>query len=240
MLAGPRGCKRRCAAAAGLGLGQERAPPAQNPAPMAFRHLSMLPALAAAAVLVAGCGESESHTTASTTPSSSGAETTTSNEQQTSTTPTTTTTQSQTQTSTTTTGGQAPQGSSSGGEPAFVEAGKGVEGLAGAEAALRAHGYTPVETATYKPQQTLRVLVGSSSSGEHAFFFVGNRYIGTDSKTASTQIAVTSEREGAVTVRYTLYSQGKPAGSSSVTFQLENGSLQAQQAIPPAAQRTAG
>lgn len=207
---------------------------------MSRPYLALLPALSAAA-LIAGCGGSESQSAATPAPTSSGAETATAREEPAATTTTSSSTPStQSQTTATTTTGKGSQGSSSGGEPAFVEAGKSSEGLAGAEAALRAHGYTAVETSTYKPQQTLRVLLGTSAAGRHAFFFVGNRYIGIDAKTASTQVAVVAQHEGSITLRYTLYGQGKPTGSATVTFDLENGSLQAQQPIPPAAQRTAG
>ena len=206
---------------------------------MTRRHLSLLFALAAVP-LAAGCGASESQSAATGTPTSTSAATSSTGEQPAA---TTTTSSSTTQTETgagTTTTTTTGQGGTSGGQPAFVEPGKTAEGVAAAEAALRAHGYTPFETATYKPQQTLRVLLGSKAGGENAFFFVGGRYIGTDSKTPSTQVSVVAQSEGSVTLRYTLYSQGKPAGSSTVTFQLENGSLQAQQTIPPPAKRTAG
>ena len=52
---------------------------------------------------------------------------------------------------------------------------------------MRAHGYTPNNTAEYHPTQTLRVLVGTRTGsgdgyGQQAFFFVNGRYIGTDAR----------------------------------------------------------
>jgi len=205
---------------------------------MARATPTILTALASLALL-AGCGESgQSASGSSTAPAAEGT-----HEHQTSSTPADTQPQ-QTPTTSTGTGTTAPssggESSSSGGAPAFVEPEKSSGGLAGAQATLRAHGFTAVETSTYKPQQTLRVLVGSGSGGENAFFFIGDRYIGTDSKTPSTHVAVVAQHEGAVTLRYTLFNAGQPAGSATVTFQLENGSLQAQQQIPAPAARTQG
>ena len=53
-------------------------------------------------------------------------------------------------------------------------------------------------------------------------------------------MAVAAQHEGSVTLRYTLYSHGHARRLSDGDVHLENGSLQAQQAIPPAARRTAG
>lgn len=223
----------------------------QKPQSMKLLPLTLFAAITSLA-LAAGCGGSEASSSRS---SGSGAQ---SGEQQTvggsEATTSTSSPETPTHPSTNTgpssggasSGGAAREetssgGASSGGEPAFVQPTKvNGEGLAGAEAALRAHGYTPVESSTYKPQQTLRVLVGSGDGGEHAFFFVGNRYIGVDSKSASTHVTVSSQNEGSVTLRYSLYSHGQPAGSAAVTFALEDGSLQPRRQIPPAAQRTLG
>jgi hypothetical protein len=197
-----------------------------------LRSLSAVAGVALVAVL-AGCGSSQS----SSGSADANTQATTSEQPavQTETATTNTATQPAPETTGTTT-----SGGSSGGEPAYVEPDKDPEGLAGAEAALRAHGYTPVETATYKPQQTLRVMLGSSAGGEHAFFFIGNRFIGTDSKTASTHLLVAAQHEGSVTLRYSLYKQGKPAGTATVTFLLEDGMLVPQQTVPPEASRTSG
>lgn len=196
-------------------------------------------ALAAAPLLLAGCGGGTSTRTvtvysaappAATTPSpaTTTAETTT--------TPTTTSTLETTTQQTVTTRTAS--------EPEFVE--HHVEGLAGASAKVRSLGYTPVDESQYHPHQTLRVLVGARDGvaggyQQLAFFFIGNRYIGTDVKVPSAKISIASQGESEVTVVYPLYRAGEsaccPASTTNVTFALENGHLMAQQTIPSAARR---
>ena len=114
---------------------------------------------------------------------------------------------------------------------------------------LKARGYTPAETSQYHPSQTLRVLVGTragSSDGydQQAFFFVGGRYIGTDTKEPSASVKVLSQSDTEVTLGYPLYRSGDPlaspsGGQATVHFQLNNGKLVALNPIPPASS-TAG
>jgi hypothetical protein len=89
----------------------------------------------------------------------------------------------------------------------------------------------------------LRVLIGtrtgsSAGNGQQAFFFIGGRYIGTDSKQPSAQIHVVSQGETEVTLAYTLSSSGG-AGTeqADVRFQLDNGQLTPLDPIPPASKR---
>lgn len=201
----------------------------------------------ALAALLGGCGGGTQTTTVASTPLPEGktAETTTATPR---TSTTTTTTPASTPTSTT----PAPGGTSSptttrtAGAPAFThEAGAGTstttstaEGLSGAEAVLRAQGYTASATSDYHPDQTLRVLVGThagsaAGSGQQAFFFVGNHYIGTDSKQPSAQVHVVSQSDTEVALAYAL----SGGAQATVRFQLNNGKLVPLGQIPPASSR---
>jgi len=126
-------------------------------------------------------------------------------------------------------------------EPAFTEQETHAQGLPGALATVRSLGYTPQDASDYHSGQTLRVLIGtrsSSGSGQLAFFFVGNHYIGTDVRVPSASISVAGQSEAEVTIAYALYRNGNPAGRQSVSFQLNNGKLQAMDPIPPALSAT--
>lgn len=132
-------------------------------------------------------------------------------------------------------------------EPEFVE--HHTEGLKGAAATVRALGYTPTDESEYHSDQTLRVLVGARNGqggyDQLAFFFIGNRYIGTDVKVPSAKIAVAGQSEADITIAYPLYKPGDKAccatgGTARVTFALENGRLVALQPIPPIARRNPG
>jgi LppP/LprE lipoprotein len=135
-------------------------------------------------------------------------------------------------------------------EPAFAEEeGKGSqsategEGLRAALAVVRAHGFRVEDTSDYHPNQTLRVLIGTgASSGDgydkQAFFFVDDRYIGTDASSPSAQVGVVSQGDTEVTLSYALYRPGDPmccpgGGEAKVRFQLNNGKLTALEQIPP-------
>src|SRR5207302_709259 len=83
-------------------------------------------------------------------------------------------------------------------------------GASGASAVLRARGFTPKDISEYHRSQTLRVLVGirtGSSDGhiQQAFFFVNDRYIGTDAKAPSATVKVVSQGDTEVTLAYSLY-----------------------------------
>jgi LppP/LprE lipoprotein len=140
-------------------------------------------------------------------------------------------------------------------EPAFAEgqqgsgsAGAGAEGLDAALAVVRAHGFLAENTATYHPNQTLRVLIGvggSSKSGQdrQAFFFLGGRYVGTDASSPSAQVSVVSQGDTEVTLAYALYRPGDQpccpgGGQAKVRFQLNNGQLMALEPIPPVSSST--
>src|ERR1700691_2920535 len=91
-------------------------------------------------------------------------------------------------------------------EPAFTQhGGTGAEEATGAEAAaaiatVKARGYTPNDTSEYHPNQTLRVLTATrtgSADGydQRAFFFVDDRYIGTDSSQPSASVRVVAQSD---------------------------------------------
>jgi cytoskeletal protein RodZ len=199
--------------------------------------------LASAAVLLAACGGGTKTVTVSSaplTPTSSTA--TPGTTQSTQTTPTQTSpTSSSTGTTGTSTTRSAP-------EPAFTQAETKAEGTSGADAVVRARGYTPNDPSQYHSDQTLRVLVGTrtgSADGyaQQAFFFVDGRYLGTDTKLPSATVKVISQADTEVTLGYALYRKGdalvNPSGGEAhVTFQLNNGKLVALQKIPPAASNT--
>jgi len=211
------------------------------------RHL--LSSLLAAAVVLTGavllgCGSKTKTVSATGTPApaQSTAATTTPATNQTGTTATSTTpTQS-------TTGSPAATPTRTAPEPAFTQKDSHAEGLSGAAAVVRAHGYTPNDTSEYREAQTLRVLIGTRTGsgdgyGQQAFFFVGGRYIGTDTKQASAKVKVVSESDTEVTLAYPLYRSGDPlsspsGGQATVQFQLNNGKLVPLGRIPPASRGT--
>jgi len=199
--------------------------------------------LASAAALLAACGGGTKTVTVSSaplTPTSSTA--TPSTTQSTQSTPTQTSSTSTTNTATGTSSTRSAP------EPAFTQGEAKAEGTSGAAAVVRAHGYTPNDTAQYHSDQTLRVLVGTragSADGyaQQAFFFVDGRYLGTDTKLPSATIKVVDQADTEVTLGYALYRKGdalvNPSGGEAhVTFQLNNGKLVALQKIPPAASNT--
>jgi LppP/LprE lipoprotein len=145
-------------------------------------------------------------------------------------------------------GTAAPATTRTASEPEFAQQEGHGEGLAGAVATVQARGYTPTETAQYHASQTLRVLVGtrtgsSDGYGQQAFFFVGGRFIGTDTKEPSATVKVISQGDTEVTLAYPLYRKGDPlsnpsGGQATVRFQLDNGKLTALDQIPPASSVT--
>lgn len=200
-----------------------------------MNHRRLLPSLllaATSAVGLAACGSSNNANTiapAATTPS---APATTSS-------PATTPPVTQTAPPTPTT----PQATRTSTAPAFVgpQPQAGSE-LATAVAAANRAGYSVRDTSTYKTDQTLRVLIGSRGGVEHAFFFVNDRYIGTDSASPSGALSVVAQNDTAVTLRYGLYRSGEqaPSSSKSVQFVLNNGRLTPLDTIPPVTSASGG
>ncbi len=129
-------------------------------------------------------------------------------------------------------------------EPQFAQGQSSSQEAQQAATVLQAHGYTPEDLSEYHPNQTLRALVGTRSGsadgyGQQVFFFVDDRFIGTDAKEPSASLKVVSQGETEATVAYRLYRPGDPLSSPSggqaiVHFQLNNGKLVALGTIPPA------
>jgi hypothetical protein len=200
----------------------------------AMRRLLTIAPLAL--VLLAGCGSQTKTVTVASAPTT-GATTNKQSTGTTSSTPAAPTTSS-TPASTSTTR-SAP-------EPSFTEPEQEAKTgtLGAAVAAVRAHGYTPNDTAEYHPGQTLRVLVGTRTGsgdgyGQQAFFFLDGRYLGTDAKEPSATLKVVSQNDTEVAIAYPLYRKSDPlccpgGGRRVVHFALNNGKLTPLDAIPPA------
>lgn len=132
--------------------------------------------------------------------------------------------------------------------PAFTKEATNSGGLDGAITVVKAHGFTPNATSDYHPDQTLHVLTATrTGSGDgyaqQAFFFVGDRYIGTDTSQPSAGVKVVSQGDTEVTLAYPLYRPHDPlccpgGGRATVRFQLNNGRLVALGTIPPASSTT--
>jgi hypothetical protein len=132
--------------------------------------------------------------------------------------------------------------------PAFTKEAGSSGGLSGAVAVVKAHGFTPNNTSDYRSGQTLRVLAATrTGSGDgytqQAFFFVGNRYIGTDTSQPSAGVKVVAQSDTEVTLAYPLYRPHDPlccpgGGQATVHFQLNNGHLVPLGTIPPSSSTT--
>jgi hypothetical protein len=115
--------------------------------------------------------------------------------------------------------------------------------LAAAEQVLDARGYAPLGERDWRPDQSLKVLLGVSRSAEpraeQAFFFVGDTFIGTDTKDPSAAIEVLDQDGDSVTLSYALYrpSDGIDApsgGTAEVTYAWDGSRLTPQDPIPSA------
>jgi hypothetical protein len=212
------------------------------------RSLVLLAGLVACLLALSGCGSS-----ATKTVSVSGALTTGTVGQPPVTTgttpsPSTTTTPKGTGTSTTEKGTETTTTRTTT-APAFTKESTSAEGLSAALTVVRAHGYNPANTSDYHSGQTLRVLVGTNAGSgdgyeQQAFFFIGNRYLGTDTSTPSANVKVVAQGDTEVTLAYSLYKPHDPlccasAGQATVRFQLNNGRLVPLDPIPPESSQTA-
>lgn len=113
-----------------------------------------------------------------------------------------------------------------------------------AEQTLDRHGYATLTERDFRPDQRLKVLIGvrrgvSDAGAQLAFFFVGDRFIGTDSTATSGRIAVTAQQDDAITLTYSLYRtgdtiDGPTGGSADVTFRWNGSALEPQSTIPTA------
>lgn len=194
----------------------------------------------AALLALAGCGSATKTVTVASSPAPV-----------TSTTAATTpppTTATQTTGTATTTAPAEPATTRTAPEPSFTEGeSHTAEGASAAAAVVSSHGFTARDTSEYHPSQTLRVLVGTRTSGttseQQAFFFVDGRYLGTDAKNPSGQITVVSQSDTEVAIAYGIYRQGDssccPSGGRQVVhFALDDGRLTALEEIPSLSSRT--
>lgn len=210
----------------------------------ARRHLPLLLATAAVVLATGGCGSSGTKTVSvsSELPANSGTQrASTTSTTKSSPTPTTTET-----TTTSTNGSGGAEATRTTTAPAFTKETTSGEGLGAAVALVKAHGYTAGETSTYRPEETLRVLVGtrtgsSDGYGQQAFFFVDGHYLGTDTSEPSASVKVVGQSDTEVTLAYPVYKAGdplsKPSGEKTVRFQLNNGRLVPLGQIPSASTR---
>lgn len=116
--------------------------------------------------------------------------------------------------------------------------------LAEAERLLDEKGYATLTARDWRPDQTLKVLLGIERSVEEprallAFFFVGETFIGTDTQEPSGAIEVVAQDGESVTLRYGLYRPGDSieapsGGSAEVTYAWDGRRLVPQDAIPTA------
>jgi hypothetical protein len=91
---------------------------------------------------------------------------------------------------------------------------------------------------------TLRVLLGvrtpSDSYDQRAFFFLRDRYLGTDTRLASARISLVAQTDKTVPVEYALYRRRDPlatptGGSATVRYHWNGRRLVPKDPIPPAA-----
>lgn len=117
--------------------------------------------------------------------------------------------------------------------------------LHAAEQVLDGHGFATLTERDWHPDETLKVLLGvrrgvSDQGAQQAFFFVGDRFIGTDTRDPSGRIAVTAQEDDAITLSYGLYRlsdsiEMPSGGDAEVTYTWDGSRLTPQQPIPPAA-----
>ncbi|MEA2429347.1 MAG: hypothetical protein QOF37_2975 [Thermoleophilaceae bacterium] len=115
-----------------------------------------------------------------------------------------------------------------------------------AQARVSAEGYNVDDPGAYDSSHTLRVLVGTKkSSGDgyakRAFFFVGGRYIGTDTSDDSAGVRVEGSGDTTVTLAYALYGPNDalccPGGTARVRYQWNGSRLVPLDPIPSASKR---
>jgi LppP/LprE lipoprotein len=91
---------------------------------------------------------------------------------------------------------------------------------------------------------TLRVLLGvrtpSDSYDQRAFFFLSERYLGTDTRLPSARISLVAHTDRTVTIEYVLYRRRDPlsdptGGSATVRYHWNGRRLVPEDPIPPAA-----
>jgi hypothetical protein len=107
----------------------------------------------------------------------------------------------------------------------------------------REKGFAVSDPSTYDPSQQLRVLLGHSKGpigeyGNWAFFFLGDRYIGTDASFPSANLSFEGQNGNTITLGYGLYHSQDPlsnpsAGKAHVRFHWNGAALVPLDAVPP-------
>jgi hypothetical protein len=87
--------------------------------------------------------------------------------------------------------------------------------VADAIATVEREGYDVTDTNTYDPSYTVRVLIGirkgsATAYAQKAFFFLGSRYLGTDTKNESAGIDYAGQEDLTVSLTYALYRPEDP------------------------------
>jgi hypothetical protein len=118
--------------------------------------------------------------------------------------------------------------------------------LSQARQTVSAEGYNVDNPGDYKRSAILRVLIGTrKGSGDgyakRAFFFVGGRYLGTDTSDDSANIRVAAESPTRVTLAYALYGPDDalccPGGTAIVRYEWNGSKLLPLDPIPPRSKR---
>jgi S1-C subfamily serine protease len=122
-------------------------------------------------------------------------------------------------------------------------------GLQAALARIAQEGYRVADTSTYDRAAPIRVLVGVASSSadgsiQRAFFFAGDRYLGTDALEPSASVQVVRQAVNVVTLRYALYRPADAvccpsAGTADVRYRWDGTRLEPLDAIPSSDPRAA-
>jgi LppP/LprE lipoprotein len=117
--------------------------------------------------------------------------------------------------------------------------------LHAAEQVLDARGFATLTERDFRPDQQLKVLLGvrrgsADARTQQAFFFVGDRFIGTDTSDTSAGIVVVGQGTDHVTLAYELYAPQDAmccpsAGTSQVTYRWSGTRLVPQGPIPSSA-----
>jgi LppP/LprE lipoprotein len=116
-----------------------------------------------------------------------------------------------------------------------------------AEQFLRARGFSGIaeSTAHYRPRQPLKAIVAiregaADVPGYQTFFFVGDRFVGTDTPDMSAAIQTVDQKPDRVTFAYTLYRPSDPGmsiptgGTARVTYRWDGRRIVALDPIPSA------
>jgi hypothetical protein len=99
---------------------------------------------------------------------------------------------------------------------------------------LAEEGYEPARLADWRPKAALKVLVGRDDQGAmRAFFFADGKFIGHDDAATSNDIRLAKTAKDAITLSYGVSTGGR----EKVRFQLADGNVEPETAVPPSTVR---